>query len=104
MNTESGDHLPEGVSMTTPGRNTTNVPKTATTPRGKDQAKTKKRLPPRKAAPAAPPPPHRLGWREGYGITRKTLARLTGLSERTLATWEGGGPINEAGQRLITGA
>jgi hypothetical protein len=27
---------------------------------------------------------------------------MTGLSERTLATWEGGGQINEAGRRALT--
>jgi len=30
------------------------------------------------------------------------LARLTGLSERSLATWERGGTLNEAGRRAIT--
>jgi hypothetical protein len=30
------------------------------------------------------------------------LARLTGLSERSLATWERGGNLNEAGRRAIT--
>jgi len=39
--------------------------------------------------------------RSDFGLTRKTLARLTGLSERTLATWEAGGTLNEAGQRAI---
>ena len=28
--------------------------------------------------------------REEFGLTRKTFARMTGLSERTLATWEAG--------------
>jgi DNA-binding transcriptional regulator YiaG len=40
--------------------------------------------------------------RNEFGISRKALARMTGLSERTLATWEGGGKINAAGQRAIT--
>jgi transcriptional regulator with XRE-family HTH domain len=39
--------------------------------------------------------------REQFGLTRKLLARLTGLSERTLATWEAGGKLNPAGQRAI---
>jgi hypothetical protein len=30
------------------------------------------------------------------------LARLTGLSERSLATWERGGKLNEAGRRAVT--
>jgi DNA-binding XRE family transcriptional regulator len=49
--------------------------------------------PRRKAAP-------RL--RDEFEITRKTLARLTGLSERSLATWERGGKLNEAGRRAVT--
>ncbi len=40
--------------------------------------------------------------RDEYALTRKTLSRMTGLSERTLATWEGGGKLNEAGQRALT--
>ncbi len=39
--------------------------------------------------------------RTDFVLTRKTLARMTGLSERTLATWEAGGDINEAGRRAI---
>jgi transcriptional regulator with XRE-family HTH domain len=39
--------------------------------------------------------------RTDFGLTRKTLARMTGLSERTLTTWEAGGGINEAGRRAI---
>ena len=39
--------------------------------------------------------------RSDFGLTRKTLARMTGLSERTLATWEAGGSLNEAGQRAL---
>lgn len=39
--------------------------------------------------------------RSDFGLTRKTLSRMTGLSERTLATWEAGGTLNEAGQRAI---
>jgi hypothetical protein len=37
-----------------------------------------------------------------FGISRKTLPRLTGLSERSLATWEGGGKLNESGRRALT--
>ncbi len=39
--------------------------------------------------------------RRDFGLTRKTLARMTGLSERTLATWEGGGTLNDSGRRAI---
>ena len=42
------------------------------------------------------------GLRETYGLTRPVLARMTGLSERTLASWETGVPLNQAGQRAIT--
>ena len=41
--------------------------------------------------------------REEFGITRRMLARMTGLSERSLATWESGGKLNEAGRRALTG-
>jgi transcriptional regulator with XRE-family HTH domain len=41
--------------------------------------------------------------REEFGITRRLLARLTGLSERSLATWETGGKLNEASRRAILG-
>ena len=34
----------------------------------------------------------------------RSLARLTGLSERTLATWKAGGELNEANSRSITTA
>lgn len=39
--------------------------------------------------------------RRDFGLTRKTLARMTGLSERTLATWEAGGALNDSGRRAI---
>lgn len=39
--------------------------------------------------------------RSEFGLTRKTLSRMTGLSERTLATWEAGGSLNDAGQRAL---
>jgi transcriptional regulator with XRE-family HTH domain len=39
--------------------------------------------------------------RRDFGLTRKTLARMTGLSERTLATWEAGGTLNDSGRRTI---
>jgi transcriptional regulator with XRE-family HTH domain len=39
--------------------------------------------------------------RRDFGLTRKTLARMTGLSERTLATWEAGGALNDTGRRAI---
>jgi DNA-binding XRE family transcriptional regulator len=39
--------------------------------------------------------------RRDFGLTRKTLARMTGLSERTLATWEAGGTLNDSGRRAI---
>jgi DNA-binding transcriptional regulator YiaG len=40
--------------------------------------------------------------RGDFGLTRKTLARMTGLSERTLASWETGAKLGEAAQRHIT--
>jgi hypothetical protein len=40
-------------------------------------------------------------FRERYGLTRKALARMTGLSERTLATREAGGEISEVGERAL---
>jgi transcriptional regulator with XRE-family HTH domain len=58
------------------------------------------RLPPRRASRPAGTVVPRL--REEFNLSRKTLARLTGLSERTLATWEAGGHINDAGQRAVT--
>jgi transcriptional regulator with XRE-family HTH domain len=42
--------------------------------------------------------------REDFGLTRKTLSRLTGLSERTLASWESGNKLNEANERALTTA
>jgi DNA-binding transcriptional regulator YiaG len=59
---------------------------------GKDRRRT-----PNKERAAEQPVP----LREEYGLTRKTLARMTGLSERTLATWEGGARVNEAGLRAL---
>jgi DNA-binding XRE family transcriptional regulator len=46
--------------------------------------------------------PRRPDVREEFGLTRKTLARMTGLSERTLATREAGGKISEVGERAVT--
>ena len=39
--------------------------------------------------------------RREYGLTCDTLARLTGLSERTLATWESGGSVGEPARRAL---
>jgi transcriptional regulator with XRE-family HTH domain len=59
--------------------------------------------PPRKsrqrAGPAAPAIPT---LRQEFDLTRKALARMTGLSERTLATWEAGAPVSEPAARAIT--
>ena len=60
------------------------------------QAAAARRKTPSGSRRAAPP------LRDEFGLTRHTLARLTGLSERTLATWERGGTLNEAGRRSIT--
>ena len=49
-----------------------------------------------KAAPASA--------RVQFGLTRKVFARLSGLSERTLATWEGGGAVGEPARRSLTAA
>jgi DNA-binding XRE family transcriptional regulator len=39
--------------------------------------------------------------RRKLGVSRKVFARLTGISERTLATWEGGGKPDELGLRRV---
>ncbi len=41
-------------------------------------------------------------FREEYKLTRKTLSKMTGLAERTLASWEEGKTINDAGRRALT--
>ena len=40
--------------------------------------------------------------REEFGLTRKTLARMTGLSERTLASWEAGVKLSASAARIVT--
>ncbi len=68
---------------------------------GATKADKKQRIetkPPRQAKGAVSP------LRAEFGLTRKTLARMTGLSERTLATWEAGGTLNDAGQRVLVAA
>jgi DNA-binding transcriptional regulator YiaG len=40
--------------------------------------------------------------RQEFRLTRKALARMTGLSERTLASWEAGGKLNDTGCRVLT--
>jgi DNA-binding XRE family transcriptional regulator len=62
--------------------------------RGGNQASRRSRSPERK--------PRRPSLRKEFGLTRKTLARMAGLSDRTLATWEDGGEISEASERLVT--
>jgi DNA-binding transcriptional regulator YiaG len=37
-----------------------------------------------------------------FGLTRRVFARLSGLSERTLATWERGDEIGDAARRSLT--
>jgi DNA-binding transcriptional regulator YiaG len=39
--------------------------------------------------------------RKKLGLTRKLFSRLTGYSERAIATWEGGGKPDEPGLRRI---
>ena len=39
--------------------------------------------------------------RDGFGVTRKTFSRMTGLSERTLASFESGGSLSDAGLRRL---
>ena len=39
--------------------------------------------------------------RRKLGLTRKVFSRLTGFSERTIATWEAGGKPDEPGLRRI---
>src|SRR4051812_44078099 len=39
--------------------------------------------------------------RRKLGLTRKTFSRLTGYSERAIATWESGGKPDEPGLRRI---
>lgn len=41
--------------------------------------------------------------RDTFGLTRPMLARMTGLSERTLASWEAGISLHKTGQRAVTG-
>jgi DNA-binding transcriptional regulator YiaG len=41
--------------------------------------------------------------REDFGLTRKILGRMTGLSERTLATWEAGRQVGEPALRSLKG-
>lgn len=40
--------------------------------------------------------------RKTFGLHRPLLARMTGLSERSLASWEAGARLNKAGQRATT--
>jgi len=42
--------------------------------------------------------------RADFGLSRKTLSRMTGLSERTVASWESGSKLNEANARALTTA
>lgn len=39
--------------------------------------------------------------REKFGLSRKIFSRLTGFSERALASWESGKPISEPGLRRM---
>lgn len=39
-----------------------------------------------------------------FGLTRRVFARLSGLSERTLATWERGQEIGDAARRSLATA
>jgi len=45
----------------------------------------------------------RQNFRIDFGISRTVLVRLTGLSERTLATWENGGAVGEPARRALLG-
>jgi hypothetical protein len=55
---------------------------------------TTKRSPPAHSRTAAAATPGAISkFRSHYGLTRKLLARMTGLSERTLASWETGKPV-----------
>jgi transcriptional regulator with XRE-family HTH domain len=40
--------------------------------------------------------------RREFALTRKALARMTGLSERTLASWEAGARVSEPACRALT--
>lgn len=64
-------------------------------------AKTKSK---REAARWRPPTTGPVPIRTQFGLTRKVFARLSGLSERTLATWERGGEVGEAARRSVTAA
>lgn len=39
--------------------------------------------------------------RRKFGVTRKVFARLTGFSERAVASWESGGPISGPALRAL---
>ncbi len=54
--------------------------------------------------PAAPPQKRDAdveAVRRKLGLTRKVFSRLTGYSERAIASWEGGGKPDEPGLRRI---
>lgn len=53
---------------------------------------------------AAYPGPVSRSLRAEFGFTRKTLSRVTGLSERTLASWEAGARLNDANRRAMNAA
>lgn len=55
-------------------------------------------------ARGGPAPAKARSLRAEFGITRRSLSRLTGLSERTLATWESGGAVGASAERAVTAA
>ncbi len=51
---------------------------------------------------ATAPPPLVQETRRNLGVTRKVFSRLTGFSERSIASWEGGAePSEQSRQRLL---
>jgi DNA-binding XRE family transcriptional regulator len=49
----------------------------------------------------AAPTPLAVNTRKELGVTQAILARMIGVSTRSIATWERGGPINEAFVRRL---
>jgi DNA-binding transcriptional regulator YiaG len=88
--------------VTTAVRNTKKAKKPTAAAKNR-AATTRGRLTRKKLRVATVAPPVR-NLRSAYGLTRKTLSRITGLSERTLASWETGARINDTNQRAVNAA
>jgi transcriptional regulator with XRE-family HTH domain len=60
-----------------------------------------KKKSPKTAKPSAPPISLTASVRRKLGVSRKVFSRLTGFSERAVASWEGGRTPDEPGLRRI---